>query len=41
VVERIASLEELERHYSIDDVADANDALDAMAEARAAAEKAR
>ena len=35
MIERIASLTELETHYSIEDVADRNDALDAWHEAEA------
>jgi hypothetical protein len=38
-VEGAASLEEVERHWSLEDVADANDALDAWQEAKAAAHK--
>lgn len=34
VVERRATLEELERHYSLVDLADVNDALDAWHEAQ-------
>jgi hypothetical protein len=33
-VERVATLEEIERWWSLDDVADANEALDAWHEAR-------
>jgi hypothetical protein len=39
VVKRVASLQELETWWSIDDVRDANEALDAMAEAEAIASK--
>ena len=39
-MERIASLQELETWYSITDVADRNDALDAWAEAKREAEEA-
>lgn len=39
MLEGIASLQELETYYSIDDLADRNDALDALADARAAAER--
>lgn len=39
MTERVATLEELETWYSIDDVADMNDALDALQEARRRAEK--
>jgi hypothetical protein len=31
VLEQVATLEEIERHYSIDDVLTANDALDYLA----------
>jgi hypothetical protein len=39
VIERVARLEEIESHWSIEDVADLNDALDATAEATAEAQK--
>jgi len=39
VVQHVASLEELERWWSIEDVADANEALDATAEAEAEASR--
>lgn len=39
VLERVATLQELETVYSIDDVAEANEALDAWQEAAAAARK--
>lgn len=35
MIERVATLQELETWYSINDVADRNDALDAWAEAKA------
>lgn len=38
MIERMATLHELETWYSINDVADRNDALDAWHEARAEAE---
>lgn len=34
ILERVATLEELDRHWSIDDVADANEALDAWKDAQ-------
>lgn len=34
VVERVATLREIEEHWSICDLADANDALDALIEAQ-------
>jgi hypothetical protein len=37
VVERIATLEEIESHWSIDDLADAHEALDIQQEAEARA----
>jgi hypothetical protein len=37
----VATLEEIERHWSLDDVATANEALDAYAEAQAQANKPR
>lgn len=39
MLERIATLQELETWYSITDVADRNDALDAWAEAKQEAEE--
>jgi hypothetical protein len=36
--ERIATLQELETYYSIDDIMDRNDALDAVSEGRAKAD---
>jgi hypothetical protein len=36
VTERIATLEEIDRHYSIEDIALLNEALDARLEAEAA-----
>lgn len=39
VIERIATLSELEAHYSITDVAEVNEALDAYLEAQAAQKK--
>jgi hypothetical protein len=40
ILEGVATLHELETWYSLDDIADANDALDVWHTARAAAEKA-
>lgn len=37
VLERVATLSEIETHYSIDDIADKNEALDARLEAEARA----
>ena len=39
VIEKVASLREIEEFWSIDDLADANDALDCMREAEAANSK--
>jgi hypothetical protein len=39
VVERVATLEEIERHWSIDDLADGNDALTAYQRAMAEAQE--
>ena len=39
IVERVATLHEVETHWSIDDLADANEALDIKAEAEAKAAK--
>jgi hypothetical protein len=39
VVSRVATLQELETHYSLADVRDVNDSLDAWEEARARASK--
>jgi hypothetical protein len=39
IVERVATLEALESHWSLDDVMDANDAMDALEEARARGSK--
>jgi hypothetical protein len=41
VIEHAATLVELDTHYSIEDVASVNEALDAWAEAQASAQKAR
>jgi hypothetical protein len=41
VVERVTTLEALEMNWSLDDICDANDALDAMQEAQARANKGR
>lgn len=41
MLERIATLQELETYYSIDDLQDRNDALDAKADALRALEAAR
>lgn len=40
VVERIATLQEIETHYSVDDVLQANEALDLKREAQERARKA-
>jgi hypothetical protein len=41
VLEHVATLQEIEVHYSIDDVADMNEAQDAKHEAEAAAREAK
>lgn len=38
VLERVATLHEIETHWSLDDLLDANDALDAWQEAQAQAQ---